>query len=154
MNENEEQAKLEAKAFEKPVPGAIDSDGALVYWVQETVKRLDASSNPDTCDLSDPSLQVACFLIAASIVGTDELLIGKLFGFDEKHVAEWARNLRKNGLWLPDGTVVHEHWFEFGGTAGFLMDLMVAQGLLKCWIDPLEGRVYETMAGRHITETN
>ena len=154
MDENEEQAKLAGKPFEKPAPGAIDSDGALVHWVQKTVKKLDAPSKPDACDLSDPSLQAACFLIASSIVGTNEQRIGKLFGFDEKHVAEWARNLRKNGLWLPNGTVVHEHWFEPGGTTGFTMDLLVAQGLLKCWIDPVKGWVYDKIAGRHISDTN
>ncbi len=154
MRGNKREPKLAGKAFEKPPPGIIDTDEGLVHWVHETVKRLDASSNPDACDLSDPSLQVACFLIAASIVGADEQRIGKLFGFDAKHVSEWARNLRKTRLWLPDGTVVHEHWFEFGGTTGFLMDLMVAQGLLRCWIDPAEGWVYETIAGRHITEVN
>src|SRR6266436_3418488 len=146
MRGNKREPKLAGKAFEKPPPGIIDTDEGLVHWVHETVKRLDASSNPDACDLSDPSLQVACFLIAASIVGADEQRIGKLFGFDAKHVSEWARNLRKTRLWLPDGTVVHEHWFEFGGTTGFLMDLMVAQGLLRCWIDPAEGWVYETIA--------
>ncbi len=154
MNENEEQSKLESKLFEKPAPGTIDGDVALIHWVQETVKNLDAYSNPDACDLSDPSLKVACFAIASSIVGADEKRIGRLFGFDEQRVAEWARNLRQNGLWLRDGTVVHEHWFEHGGTAGFLMDLMVAQGLLKCWVDPVEGRVYDRIPGRHITETN
>jgi len=155
MRKKDRKPKLTGKAFEKPSPGIIDSDEALVRWVRDIVKNIDEPSKPASCDLTDPSFQAACFQVASSIIGADEHKIGNLLGFDDKLVAEWARNLRQNGLWLPEGTVVHDHWFDpRGGAMGFIMDLLVARGLIQCWLDPVKGRVYDRIAGRHVAEVN
>ena len=70
-------------------------------------------------------------------------------------MAEWANNLRTNGLWLNNGQMLIDHWFdETSGAVSFVLDTLVAQGVVKRSIDPVRGAVYNPVPGRHLLETN
>jgi hypothetical protein len=136
-------------AFTKPPPGSLQNDSDVAKWVRNTVRTMDGGgrSEPDLLD-------VACFLVAASIVGADEQRIAEILSLKPERVAAWAENLRRNGLWLGDGRVLDAHWFDTGGEIGFLLDTLVAQGYIQRLIDPVKGPVYHTVAGRHPLEGN
>lgn len=104
---------------------------------------------------SEPQvLDVAAFLVAASVVGADERLIARILGLPVERAAEWSEKLRRSGLWLADGHILDAHWFDAGGEAGFTLDLLVAEGYIQRRIDPVKGPVYDVVAGRHLLEEN
>jgi hypothetical protein len=116
---------------------------------------MEAPSDPAQAIDHGEAFETACVLVASSVLGSDEHEIAKVLAFDPTRVAEWASNLRANGLWLSDGQVLIDHWFdEMSGAVSFVLDTLVAQGLVKRSIDPVEGAVYNLIAGRHLLETN
>ena len=150
-----DQPALRGKAFERPKSGAFQSATEIAGWVFATVKMMDAPSDPAQAVDHGDAFETACVLVASSIIGSDEHEIAKVLAYDPTRVAMWASNLRANGLWLNNGQVLIDHWFdETSGVVGFMLDTLVAQGLLKRSIVPVRGAVYNAVPGRHLLETN
>jgi hypothetical protein len=149
------QPALRGKAFARPKSGAFQSATAIAQWVFATVRKMDAPSDPAQAVDHGEAFETACMLVASSVLGSDEHEIAKVLAYDPNRVAEWASNLRANGLWLNHGQVLIDHWFdETSGVVGFMLDTLVAQGVVKRSIDPVKGAVYNTVPGRHLLETN
>lgn len=154
-NEPAGQPALRGKAFERPKSGAFQSAAEIAQWVFATIRKMDAPSDPAQAIDHGAAFETACVLVASSVLGSDEHEIAKVLAYDPNRVAEWASNLRANGLWLNHGQVLIDHWFdETSGVVGFMLDSLVAQGLVKRSIDPVKGAVYNTVSGRHLLETN
>jgi len=138
-------------AFTKPRPGALQCDTDIARFVRETVETM----NGGVYLTDDPKLlSVTSFLVAASVIGANDHRIAQILGLNHQHVAEWAGNLRRNGLWLDDGRVLDAKWFEDGGMIDFTFDLLVAQGYIQRRIDPVKGPVYGIVKGRHLLDGN
>src|SRR6266436_5340191 len=119
-------------AFKKVEPGSFANDTEVACWAIHIAKTIDSNGHPEVWD-GDPSrreFQLCCFMVASSVTGADEKRLAAMFNIDEKLVATWAENLRRNGLWLQDGTVVSDPWFDpHGGDIPLTMDCLVADGL-------------------------
>jgi len=154
-NEPAGQPALRGEAFERPKSGAFQAAAEIAQWVFATVRKMDAPSDPAQAVDHGAAFESACVLVASSVLGSDEHEIAKVLAYDPKQVREWANNLRTNCLWLSDGQVLIDHWFdETSGVVGFMLDTLVAQGLVKRSMDPAQGAVYNTVPGRHLLETN
>jgi hypothetical protein len=142
-------------AFVKPQPGTLQSDAQLAQWVRDTVKKMDAPLDPTNSTDQGQVFQAACFLVASSLIGADEHRIAEALGYTPQLVADWARNLRQNGLWLSDGRVVDTPWFEkTSGATCFAIDTLVAEGFIERHTHPVKGAVYQINPGRHLLEIN
>ena len=144
-------------AFKKPARGAFANDAEAAKWTIATVKDMNSGGNPEAWkgDLSSRVLQRSCFMVASTAIGADEMRIAAMFGIDPKLAGEWGQNLRKNGLWLDDGTVVYDQWLHpQNGFANFLIDTMVAEGHLRRLIDPVKGPIYQADLWRNMNEVN
>jgi hypothetical protein len=149
------QPRPAGAAFAKPPPGAFQTDAQLAQWVRDTVKKMDAPLDPTNRTEQGQVFEVACFLVASSLIGADEHRIAEVLGYDQEHVAEWARNLRQNGVWLSDGRVVDAPWFDkTSGATGFALDMLVAEGFIECHMHTVKGAVYQINPGRHLLEIN
>ena len=123
------------KAFQKPAgPAAFADDNERANWVLETVSKMDPGIFPNY-----QSFELACVLVASSIVGPYAERIAKMLDYPIELVSEWGKNLETNGIWR-DGKVRDEGWFHpKSGYTGFIADSLVAQGLLEVIEDPAGG---------------
>lgn len=151
-----QDAPASGPAFTKPGRNAFANDAEAARWVILTVKELDSGGNPGSWNgnLASLEMKLACFMVGSSVTGADEQRIAAMLGLDTKLAEEWAKNLRKNGLWLHDGTAINDTWFDQDGKVGFTMDSLVAKGLVERIINPGTEPVYQTVPGRHIGEIN
>lgn len=68
-------------------------------------------------------------LLAATSVGANVYAIRRFTGLPLTLIRDCARNLRANGIWR--GRVTYCEWLDVeDGDTAFLMDVLVAQGLL------------------------
>lgn len=137
-------------AFKKADPRAFANDAEVACWAIHIAKTIDSAGHPELWD-GDPSsraFQLCYFMVASSVIGPDEKRLSAMFNINLKLAAMWAENLRRSGLWLPDGTVVNDSWFDPHGDIGFTMDCLVADGLLDRQTRPDMEPIYSAAPGR------
>ena len=83
-------------------------------------------------DKNSETNKIGQILLASTFKGTDEKGIAEFLEMDFNYVNKIGKSLRKNKIWTKDNMVSGEDWFEekSGGIA-FVLDILVAQGLLK-----------------------
>ncbi|HTG59984.1 MAG TPA: hypothetical protein VMG63_11335 [Terriglobia bacterium] len=139
---------LRGKALQKP-PASFKDDREIARWARQATRELE----PDT-DAKDPNFHLACFLAASSIVGPDEARISRMLGLPSGRVAFWAENLRRAGIWQK-GAVRCETWYdEKSGTTGFILAMLVAEGLVESRVDETGVAKYRAVAGREWWQNN
>lgn len=110
------------RAFKKPTARTFKNDAEIVAWTTDIVTR----------EMEEPDSPLACFMVASTVVGPDERRLARMFHIDAFRAAEWAKNLRENGVWRQNGEVMDECWIRDDiGMASFCMDGLVALGLAE-----------------------
>jgi hypothetical protein len=105
------------------------------------------------CD-EDPMFQLACFVLASSIVGPNEDRLVRMLEVRRHQAAMWASNLRRGGIW-QESVVRCQNWYdeEYGFTA-FIMALLVAEGLVESRVDEAGELQYRPVAGAEWWQNN
>lgn len=86
-------------------------------------------------DESDASFKAAMFIMAPALrkeFGQDVRAIAEWLDFDPKQCELWAANMRKNKLWLADGSFAYAGWFDESGVVEFWLHVLVAEGQVVC----------------------
>jgi hypothetical protein len=84
--------------------------------VRQAILQFDA-----TVHLQDPSAVLLCFVLASSIVGPDAERLAAMCEIPPSLAANWAANLRRNGVWKGD-KVDCVPWYETKrGVSSFLV---------------------------------
>ena len=93
--------------------------------VECEVMRLDPSVKVD-----DPAFGTAVVVLAAAVVGPNIKRIASFTGYGRPFVAEKARRLRKQKVWV--GGKLDVDWFKpkGEGVVAFWLDVVLADGLL------------------------
>jgi hypothetical protein len=81
---------------------------------------------------NDPEMfDAGVVLLAGLRLGTGKLMpISRFTGVSPWRVAKFAKRLRANGVWTPDGMTACE-WHEEGGWMALLCDILVATGITE-----------------------
>jgi hypothetical protein len=134
-------------ALEKP-PSNFKCDRDIARWVQRTMRKLEPA-----CD-DDPNFQLACFVLASSIVGPHEDRILRMLEVRPLQAALWARNLRRGGIW-QESAVRCQNWYdEQSGFTAFITALLVAEGLVESRVDDAGELQYRPVTGAEWWQNN
>jgi hypothetical protein len=105
----------------------------------------------DPIEEGDEDFEGALVLLAGLYLGSSKIMpLSRLTKVPQRVVAEYARNLRANGIWTPDGKTSTSWFDEGGGQLAFWMDVWVGQGLF------VRGRAEEAsgdMKGNELPKT-
>jgi hypothetical protein len=135
----------QGKAFERP-PASFKDEDEIARWVQHAVRKFGSPN--------DPHYRLACFLAASSIVGPDPIRIARMLGLRLCHVALWAKNLWRSGIWQP-GMVASESWHDKKcGFVSFILATLVADGLTERRLNENGEPVYRAIAGKPWWQNN